>query len=139
MKYYYIVLMGLFLLQPSYADSSDSKLNYDKVSIGYIPSRVASFKGEPHVILEAKSLVHHKSREIEKFFIALNTVASEGITDNATQFHKPTTYIEAIYQGKRVRLFFSGDSRLDKFSRYEKQWRMHHSKIYTYLNSEISP
>ncbi len=139
MKYSYIVLFGLFLLQPSYADTVDTKLKYDEVSIGYIPSRGASYKGKPHTVLEAKSLTHHKNVEIEEFFIALNNLASKGITDNATQFHEPTIYIEAIYQGKRVRLFFSGDSQLDKFSHYEQRWKSLHKMIYEYLNKEISP
>jgi len=139
MKYFYIVLISLFLLQSSYADSIDIKLKYDKVSIGYIPSRGAIIKGEPHVIIEAKTLTQHKNKKIDNFFIALNNVASEGITDNATRFHQPTNYIEAIFQGKRVRLFFVGDSNLDKFSHYEKQWKLLHNEIYEYLNKEISP
>lgn len=139
MKYFYTLLISLFILQPSYAESVDTKLKYDEVSIGYIPSRGSSFKGEPHIILEARALAHHKNKEIENFFIALNNLASEGITDNATRFHEPTKYIEIIYQGKVIRLFFSGDSNLDKFRRYETQWKLLHSEIYKYLNAEISP
>jgi len=139
MKYFHIVLFSLFLLQPAYADTNDTKLKYDKVSIGYIPSRSASHKGKPHIVSEAASLTHHKNAEIEEFFIAINNLASNGITDNSTQSHKPTIYIEAIYQGERVRLFFSGDSHLDKFSHYEQHWKSLHKMIYEYLNKEISP
>jgi len=139
MKYFYIVLFSLFLLQPSYAGTVDTELKYDKVSIGYIPSRGASYKGKPHTILEAKPLIHHKNSDIEEFFIVLSNLASKRITDNATQFHKPTIYIEAIYQGKRVRLFFSGDSQLDKFNHYEQRWKSLHKMVYEYLNKEITP
>ncbi len=139
MKYYCIILFGLFLLQPTFAGAVDTKLNYDEVSIGYIPSRVESYKGKPHTVLEAKSLTHHKNMEIEEFFIALSKLASKGITDNATHFHEPTIYIEATYQGKRVTLFFSGDSRLEKYSHYEQRWKSLHKAIYEYLNKEISP
>ena len=139
MKYFYVILFGLFLFQPSYAGAVDTKLKYDEVSIGYIPSRAASYKGKPHTVLEGKSLTHHKNMEIEEFFIALSNLASEGITDNATQFHEPTIYIEAIYQGKRVTLFFSGDSQLEKYSHYEQRWKLLHKAIHEYLNKEISP
>lgn len=139
MKYYYIVFAGVFFLQSSYADSVDTKLEYDKVSIGYIPSRTASYKGEPHTTLESRTSAHYKNKEIERFFIELNKLATEGISDNATQFHQPTKYIEAIYQGKRVSLYFSGDSKLDKFGRYEKQWKLLHGEVYKYLNNKISP
>ena len=139
MKYFLFILFSLFLLQSSYADSTDTELKYDKVSIGYIPSRNASFKGEPHAALEAKALIHHKNKEIEHFFIALNNLASEGITDNATQFHQPTKYIEAVFQGKSVRLSFVGDSNLNKFSHYEKQWKLLHNELYEYLTKDISP
>ena len=139
MKYFYIASLGLFLLQPSYAAAVDTELKYDEVSIGFIPSRSASYKGEPHKALRAKSLTHHKNAEIEKFFIALNDLASKGITDNATQFHEPALYIEAIYQGKSVRVSFSGDSQIEKYSRYEQHWKSLHEMIYEYLVQEISP
>ena len=139
MKYCHVILLSLFLLPPSYTGAVDAKLEYDEVRIGYIPSRAASYQGKPHVALEAKSLIHQKNMEIEKFFIALSSLASKGITDNATRFHEPTIYIEAIYQGERVRLFFSGDSQLDKFSHYERRWKSLHEKLYEYLNKEVSP
>ena len=139
MKYFYVILFGLFLLQPTYAGAVDTKLKYDEVRIGYIPSRSASYKGEPHTVLAAKSLTHHKNIEIEEFLIALSSLASRGITDNATQFHEPTIYIEAIFQGERVRLFFSGDSQLEKYSHYEQRWKSLHKAIYEYLSKEISP
>jgi hypothetical protein len=139
MKYLHVLLIGLCFVQSSQAYSGNPKLEYDSVSIGHIPSKVAHHQGVPHVVLEAKALAHHKNNDIEKFFIALNDLASEGRTDNATQFHVPTIYIEAIYQEKRVRLFFSGDSNLDKFKRYEKQWKLLHSEIFKYLNTEVSP
>ena len=139
MKYYYIVFAGMIFLQSSYAYSVDTKLEYDKVSIGYIPSRTASYKGEPNTTLESRTSTHHKNKEIERFFIALNNLATEGISDNATRFHQPTKYIEVIYQGNRVSLFFSGDSKLDKFSHYEKQWKLLHGEIYEYLINKISP
>jgi len=141
MKYFNLILifLSLFILSPSYADSKDTKLEYDKVSTGYIPARYASRKGEPHATLGAKALTHHKNNEIERFFIQFNKLASEGITDNATQFHLPTTYIEAIFQGERIRLFFGGDSNLDKFRHYEKRWKVLHKEVYEYLIKEISP
>jgi len=139
MKYFNLILLSSLILLPSYADSSDVKLEYDQVSIGYIPSKYASMKGDPYTTLVAKALTHHKNKEIEKFFIQLNKLASEGITDNATRFHKRTKYIEAVFQGKRVRLFFAGDSNLDKFRHYEERWKVLHKKIYEYLIKEISP
>lgn len=139
MKYLHVLLIGLCFVQYSQADSGNPKQEYDSVSIGHIPSKGAHHKGVPHVVLEAKTLAHHKNNDIEKFFIELNDLASEGRTDNATQFHVPTMYIEAIYQGKRVRLFFSGDSKLSKFSLYEKQWKLLHSEMFKYLNTKVSP
>ena len=139
MKYFYIILFGLFLLQPSYADVVDTELEYDEIRIGYIPSRAASFKGEPHTVFEAKSLIHHKNTEIGQFLIALSNLASKGITDNATKFHEPTIYIEVIYQGESVRLFFSGDSQLEKYHHYEQSWKSLHKVIYDFLNKDISP
>ena len=139
MKYFNFVLISLLLLSSSYADSADIEPKYDQVSIGYIPARGAITKGEPYVTIEANTLAHHNNREIEKFFSSLNKLASEGITDNATQFHQPTKYIEAVFKGERVRLFFSGDSNLDKFSHYEKRWKLLHEEIYEYLSIEISP
>ena len=139
LKYFYITLFGVFLLQPSYVGADDTELKYDEVRIGYIPSRVASYKGEPQTVLEAKTLTHHKNTEIEEFFVALSNLASDGITDNATQFHKPTIYIEAMFQGKSVSLFYSGDSQIEKYSDYEQRWKLLHKAIYEYLNREISP
>ncbi len=139
MKYFYITLFGLTLFQPAYAGTVDTELEYDEVRIGYIPSRTASYKGKPHTVLEAKSLAHHKNAEIEEFFIVLSNLASKGTTDNATQFHEPTIYIEVIFQGESVRLFFSGDSHLEKYSRYEKSWKSLHKSIYEFLSKEISP
>ncbi len=139
LKYFYITLFGVFLLQPSYVGADDAELKYDEVRIGYIPSRVASYKGEPQTVLEAKTLTHHKNTEIEEFFILQSNLASKGVTDNATKFHEPTIYIEAIFQGKRVSLFYSGDSQLEKYSDYEQRWKLLHKAIYEYLNREISP
>lgn len=139
MKYLLILLLGLFLVPFSQADSGKPGPQYDSVSIGFIPSRAAHHKGEPHVVLEAKTLALHKNAEIEKFFTAMNELASEGRTDNATQFHQPTLYIEAICQGKRVRLFFSGDSHRDKFRHYEEQWKTLHGEVFKYLNKRVSP
>ena len=139
MKNFYIMSFGLFLLQPSYADVVDTELEYDEVRIGYIPSRTASYKGEPHKVFEAKSLIHHKNTEIEEFFISLSDLASEGITDNATKFHEPTMYIEVIYQGEAVRLFYSGDSELEKYRHYEQSWKSLHKATYEFLSKELSP
>ena len=139
MKYIYIILLGLFLLPPSYADVVDTELEYDEVRIGYIPSRTASFKGEPHKVFEAKSLIHHKNTELEEFFISLSNLASKGVTDNATKFHEPTIYIEVIHQGESVRLFYSGDSQLEKFRHYEQSWKSLHKAIYELLSKELSP
>lgn len=139
MKDFYIILFGLFLLQSSYADVVDTELEYDEVRIGYIPSRVASFKGEPHKIFEAKSLIHHKKTEMEEFFVSLRNLASKGITDNATKFHEPTIYIEVIYQRDSIRLFYSGDSQLEKYRDYEQSWKSLHKAIYEFLSKELSP
>lgn len=139
MKYFYITLFSLTLFQPMYAGALDTELEYDEVRIGYIPSRTASYKGKPHTVLEAKSLTHHKYAEIEEFFVTLSNLASKGITDNATKFHEPTIYIEVIFQGVGVRLFFSGDSHIEKYSHYEQSWKSLHESIYEYLSKEISP
>lgn len=144
MKYFNLILLSLFLLllQPSYAESKDIKLDnykYDEVSIGYIPARYASSQGEPQATLVARVLTHHRNKEIEKFFTQLNKLASAGTTDNATHFHQPTKYIEAIFQGERVRLFLVSGSNLEKFKHYEKSWKVLHSKMYEYLIQEISP
>jgi hypothetical protein len=139
MKNLYIILFGLFLLQPSYADVVDTELEYDEIRIGYIPSRVASFKGEPHKIFEAKSLIHHEKTEIAEFFVSLSNLASKGITDNATKFHEPTIYIEVIYQRESVRLFYSGDSQLEKYRDYEQSWKSLQKAIYGFLSKELSP
>jgi hypothetical protein len=139
MKYFYITLFGLTLLHPAYAGAVDTELEYDEIRIGSIPSRSASYKGKPHTVLEAKSLAHHENTEIEEFFIAISDLASKGITDNATRFHEPTIYIEVVFQGESVRLFFSGDSHLEKYSLYEQSWKSLHKSIYEYLNKEISP
>lgn len=139
MKYFYIILFSLFIVQPSYAGTVKEKLKYDEISIGYIPSRGASYKGKPHKTFTAKSLVHHKNKEIKDFFITLSDLASEGITDNATRFHEPTLYIEVIFQGKSVRLFYSGDSKLAKYRHYEQRWKLLHKRLHEYLDREISP
>ena len=111
-----LLIVGLCFVQLSQSEPATRQPEYDSVSIGYIPSKGAHHEGALHVGLEAKTLAHHKSIEIEKFFTALSQLASEGRTDNATEFHGPTIYIDAVFQGKRVRLFFSGDSKLDKFN-----------------------
>lgn len=134
-----LLIVGLCFFQLSQSEPAARQPEYDSVSIGYIPSKGAHHKGVPHVSLEAKTLAHHKSIEIEKFFTALSQLASEGRTDNASEFHEPTIYIDAVFQGKRVRLFFSGDSKLDKFNRYEKQWKLLHGEIFQFLNPKISP
>jgi len=140
MKFLIIFAFCLLLIQLSLADTASPELSNDTVSIGFVPARYDVFiKGEPYIVLEAKVLATHKNKEIENFFIALNKLASEGRTDNATQFHQQTVYIEAIYQGKRVRLFFSGDSHLDKYNHYEKQWKLLHGEIFKYLNGRVSP
>ena len=124
-------------MHPSHAASDSQKLQYDSVAIGAIPSRAASFAGKPSTKLEAKVLVHHKNKEIELLFVALNKLALEGITDNATRFHQPTKYLEVIYQGESIRLFYSGKSALEKFKDYEYRWRLLHGQIYAFLNSDI--
>ena len=139
MKKICALLISLFFITFSYAESVVQKIDEDSVSIGYIPSREAHRKGELVVVLEAKTRASHKNKEIEKIFTDLSNLASEGVTDNATQFHKRTMYIDAFYQGKRVRLFFSGDSQLDKFSHYEKKWKLLHDEIYHHLSEKISP
>ena len=139
MKYFYIILFGLFLLPHSYADVVETELEYDEVRIGYIPSRTASYKGEPHKVFEAKSLIHHKNTEIEEFFIASSNLASKGVTDNATKFHEPTIYIEVIFQGESVRLFYSGNSQLEKYRDYEQSWKSLHKATYEFLSKELSP
>lgn len=139
MKYFFATLFGLALFLPAYAGAVDTELKYDEVRIGYIPSRSASYKGKPHTVLEAKSLIHHENTQIEEFFIALGNVASKGITDNATRFHEPTVYIEAIFQGKSVRLFFSGESDVDRYRHYEQSWKSLHKSIFEYLSKELSP
>lgn len=134
-----LLFMGLVLGQLSQAAPTTPQPAFDSVSIGFIPSKGAHHKGALHVNLEAKTLAHHKSIEIEKFFTALSQLAAEGTTGNATEFHQPTMYIDAVFQGQRVRLFYAGDSKLAKFSRYEKQWKILHGEIFRYLNPHISP
>ena len=131
MKYLNFMLISLLMLGPAYAVSEGIIPEYDKVVIGYIPAKYAS--DAPYVTLEAKVLKHHKNRDIERFFVQLNKLASEGISDNATRLHKATKYIEVTFQGKSVRLFFSGDTGLDQFKQYEEKWQMLHDEIYNYI------
>jgi len=133
MKYLNFILVSLLMLGPAYAGSEGVLPKYDKVVIGYVPAKSASIHGAPYVTLEAKVLKHHKSRDIERFFVRLNKLASEGITDNATRLHKATKYIEATFQGESIRLFFSGDTGLNKFKQYEEKWQILYNEIYDYL------
>ena len=134
-----LLIVGLCFFQLSQSEPAARQPEYDSVSIGNKRLRSGCLAFAPHVSLEAKTPAHHKSIEIEKFFTALSQLASEGRTDNASEFHEPTIYIDAVFQGKRVRLFFSGDSKLDKFNRYEKQWKLLHGEIFQFLNPKISP
>jgi len=138
MNFFRPFLLILLFIPVAQAGTGSAGLKYDSVSIGYIPSRGASFKGEPHVILEGRSLAHHKNPQIREFFVALKKLAAEGRTDNATQFHEPTQYLDVVYQGERVRLFYSGATHLEKFARYEGRWKSLHREIYRFLNRRIS-
>ncbi|NOX76630.1 MAG: hypothetical protein GXP17_08495 [Gammaproteobacteria bacterium] len=138
MKYIFAIILSLFVAQFLYAEADDVDLKYDKVSVGYIPTRGLAFNGEPYKIFEARTLAKHKNADIAHFFMVLDHLASEGVTDNATQLHEPAQYIEAIFQGKRVRLFYMGESNLEQFKHYERQWTLLHEKIYSYLNDGIS-
>lgn len=138
MKHLHFLLICLCFTQYSLADTSNLKFEYDSVRIGHIPSKDAHHNGEPHVTLEAKVLAHHQNRDIKSLFMALSNLAAEGRTDNATQFHAPTVYIEAIHQGKQVRLFFSGNSNLSNLRHYEQQWKLLHGSILKYINTKIT-
>lgn len=131
-------LLTIALLSPVSAFSATTA-SYDSVSIGYIPSRHASFTGTPHTLLEAKSLSHHKNEAIHRFHDQLAKLASQGIKGNATQMHEPTRYIETVYQGQRIRLFYSGDTGLARFQEYEQQWKVLWLAIYQFLSRDISP
>lgn len=121
------------------AGSSDVDLQYDKISIGFIPSRGESFSGQPYKTIEARSLTHHKNKKIASFYKSLSDIAAEGITDNATQFHQPTRYLEAVYQGQNIRLFYTGDTGQEKYKNYEDLWKLLHREMYDYITIHLTP
>lgn len=101
------------LLCPIYSKADAGKeLQYDSVSIGYIPSKAGYHKGEPGVVHVAKTLRHHKNQEMATFYAGLSDLASQGIKHNGIEIHGATHYIDAEYQGQRLRLFFDGNSGL---------------------------
>lgn len=96
-------------------------------------------KGEPHTTLAAKSLAHNKRKDLEQFLVKLKALAPDGRTGNATRMHEPVIYVDAVFQGERVRLFYSGESRVEKFSRYEARWLALYREMYQYLARNIAP
>jgi len=139
MKFHTFLLVGLVFLLPVETQAAENKIKDDKITIGYIPAKYAFHKGEPTIVLEAKTLAHHHNKDIGGFFEALSKLASEGVTDNATEFHQPTVYLNAVYQGKSITLYNSGESKLEKFKHYEQEWTRLHRSIYSYLIKKIAP
>jgi len=138
-RFLFIPIFILVIHLPVYAGKTSEKDKYDSVSIGYIPARGAYFKGEPMKSLVAKSSSRHINPEIENFFNSLNALATGGVKDNATRFHQPAIYLDVVYKGKRARLFYRGDSNLEKYSDYERQWKELHNRMFKYLTREMTP
>ncbi|MCB1053079.1 MAG: hypothetical protein H6510_02595 [Acidobacteria bacterium] len=124
----WVIFMVLFT---SLMGQSTSQQDY--VRIGYIPSRGAFMKGEATKILEANSLSFNHNASIKAFYDRMQTLAEAGVIDNATEFHQPTIYLEAMVDGQRIRLSWSGPTNQEKFRVYEREWRKLYADVHTYL------
>jgi len=135
-----LIIVSLCVLSPAvFADVAQDKSKYDLIRIGHIPPRYAFFKGEPMTTLESKSSNRHDNLEMKALFTALKALNDKGIRDNATEFHQNTVTLTAVYKGEMVHLLYSGDSNLEKFRAYEKDWKALHQKFFQYLTRKIAP
>lgn len=137
-----LLILGLLLWQEAAVSDqkpASTEAPHDYVQIGFIPARAKAFQGEPYMKMEARVLALHKSDQIKTIFDDIKKVVDGGITDNATQFHQPTIYLDVHFQGESLRIFYSGESGQERFEAYETQWRALHARIYAFLNADLAP
>ena len=128
------IILLLFFTNYALAETA-----YDEISIGFIPSRYASYNGEAHTVMQAKVLSHFENQKFENLFNKIKSISKLGITENVTQFHQATQYIEAAYKGERIRLFYNGPSENPKFKSYEIKWLKLHEEFYSFLTNNMQP
>ncbi len=113
--------------------------NNDSIAIGSIPARGAAMSGEPYITLEMSSLAHNNNSDIRQWYERIKALADSGITSNATRFHQPTTYLDAVWQGQQVRVFYVKSEGLEKYSAYEAEWKRLYGELLAELTQRANP